>query len=493
MYYLKKVIYFILLFIVPELYAQNKLEIFKKNGLFGYKNSFNEIVIEAIFEEAMIFNGDYAIVKKNDFYAIINQNGKYVLTAQYKTIQYLTDSLVYLIDKESNKSIYSISLERKIVRNIEKLVQRKDNIIIYKKKEANRPLSSLEILYLSNNNICNLGKYTNIDLIDNSRISYTLEDKESGIINLENCKVSSVKKLKTTSKNKNITKKFNNNIVRIIFEKNKLKGLKDNKDNIILQPIYEELYFDGNYPVVYGFSLKNDEYSGEIFNINGQKVINRNFEDIPSSEYSRSLADGTLAVQGLNKKYGIIDIKGNVLQEFIYTDIYALKNYGHYVAYIYDYKTNNHRGFLFNNKGKTILNEFELLFSYNHNLIKYKKNGYIGLINHSGVKILNNIYDDIFMNEDKFIVLKNDKYGLISNSEKEIIPIKYDYLSFSNNKIHVFQDKKEWGYITSYGKEIFRTQADNLSSINDNIGIVTINNFQYHVKANKRGKYEIVK
>lgn len=67
--------FFIIIFLLCSIniYAKNII-IFKQDNLYGYQQD-GKVVIPAIYDEARLFNGDYAIVKKDGLYGVIDKNG----------------------------------------------------------------------------------------------------------------------------------------------------------------------------------------------------------------------------------------------------------------------------------------------------------------------------------------------------------------------------------------------------------------------------------
>jgi hypothetical protein len=80
---------FLLLSFLPS-FAQNTesslIPFQADNGQFGYKNTGQQVVIEAQYEEASPFTGNYAFAKKDNLWGLINTKGKWIIPAAYEDI-----------------------------------------------------------------------------------------------------------------------------------------------------------------------------------------------------------------------------------------------------------------------------------------------------------------------------------------------------------------------------------------------------------------------
>jgi hypothetical protein len=87
-----RIYYFLFLcFSIPSVAQSNQsLLLFEaQNELFGYKNESGQIILEAQYQEAYSFTGNYAFVKKNNTWGLINMKGKEVIPASYEDIGWM--------------------------------------------------------------------------------------------------------------------------------------------------------------------------------------------------------------------------------------------------------------------------------------------------------------------------------------------------------------------------------------------------------------------
>lgn len=84
--------YFLFLcFSIPS-FAQSSQPLFlfkDQQAQFGYKNESGQIILEAQYEEAYPFTDNYAFVKKNNAWGLINTKGKEVIPASYEDIGWM--------------------------------------------------------------------------------------------------------------------------------------------------------------------------------------------------------------------------------------------------------------------------------------------------------------------------------------------------------------------------------------------------------------------
>ena len=164
--------------------------------------------------------------------------------------------------------------------------------------------------------------------------------------------------------------------------------------------------------------------------------INYNIEEIKEFKYSKVY---------INKKYGIIDEKGNIIIEAKYDNI-DIPNPSKDVFFVYsnyDSQKGKYETQVINSKNEKILTQFEELnpiqlkganseVPYEKSTLVYKENNKYGIVDFSGKKITKAKYDSIesFLYKEGCLLVRNeDKYGILIITGKEIIEPKYDYIS----------------------------------------------------------------
>ena len=197
-----------------------------------------------------------------------------------------------------------------------------------------------------------------------------------------------------------------------------------------------------------------------------------------------------------NKKYGVIDEKGNIIVKPQY-DIIQIPNPSKPVFIcMHDYNVNlqQYEIDVFNEKGQKILTEYESVqalptestwdgIPFEKSVLKYKQNNKYGLISLENKIITKPIYDSIKAinyKEGMLLVEENAKFGAINIKGKVIIKPEYDQITVDNYynaetmyKASGFvvkkkvEDSYKYGYINSNGKVLLDTQYTEISRINE--------------------------
>lgn len=197
-----------------------------------------------------------------------------------------------------------------------------------------------------------------------------------------------------------------------------------------------------------------------------------------------------------NKKYGVIDEKGNIVVKPQY-DIIQIPNPSKPVFIcMHDYNVNlqQYEIDVFNEKGQKILTEYESVqalptestwdgIPFEKSVLKYKQNNKYGLISLENKIITKPIYDSIKAinyKEGMLLVEENAKFGAINIKGKVIIKPEYDQITVDNYynaetmyKASGFvvkkkvEDSYKYGYINSNGKVLLDTQYTEISRINE--------------------------
>lgn len=286
-------------------------------------------------------------------------------------------------------------------------------------------------------------------------------------------------------------------------------GVIDNKGNIIIDLIYDEMIAIPNETQDIFVCTYNVDYSNETFDT---KVINKNNEEI-LKEYDNITAientDGTNIwyednVLKFEKagKYGLIDFEGEIIVEADYDKIYALSGIKDTLIVEKDGKKG-----LINNKTSEII--IDPLYKEIKAISAKHEDGYIvknesnkfGLIANDKTKILAEKYDDIknvtgngyyvvvengvaeiidktgriILDEgfdsvegiqlDNFIIIKDSKYGVIDKQGNTIIDPEYESIKFGTVESFVAQKDGKMGIIKKDGTVMIDFNYERISYI----------------------------
>lgn len=190
-----------------------------------------------------------------------------------------------------------------------------------------------------------------------------------------------------------------------------------------------------------------------------------------------------------NEKWGVIDNKGNIVIKPEYDEMIMIpdKNKDLFIcSYDIDYGNESYKTKVINEKGNEIFKEYEnieplentdgMTVWYESNVLKYRKDGKLGLINFDGKKILEAEYDNIYAMpgiEKSIIIEKDGKKGLVGTVAGEIIiPVEYAEISsltdtYENGYI-VKNSENKSGVIGADKTKILDSKYDEIRNVYSN-------------------------
>ncbi|MEG0930186.1 WG repeat-containing protein, partial [Algoriella sp.] len=166
--------------------------------------------------------------------------------------------------------------------------------------------------------------------------------------------------------------------------------------------------------------------------------------------------DGDFAKVALNKKWGIIDNKGNVVVNLEYDEI------GNFSQNFVWAKKGSEFGIVTDNQFKPIVGVDKISDFGTNNLSIARKNNKLGFINKNGEWIIEPNYSNAkdFSN-GLAPVEKNGKWGYIDESGEIKIPTKYnDAELFSDNGLAPVKQNGKWGFVNKQGELVIPTEYD---------------------------------
>lgn len=227
-----------------------------------------------------------------------------------------------------------------------------------------------------------------------------------------------------------------------------------------------------------------------IISIRNEMLLHYKIEEI--SEYNYFVLEQ-------NKKYGVIDKKGNVVIEANYETVQIPNPSKPVFVCIkeYDQDKKEYTTIVYNEKKEELFSNYNnvqaiAIFTninstpYEKNVLAYKENEKYGLIDLNGKVITKPIYDEISSvnyKEGTFVVKQNGLEGVINLKGKVIIKCEYEsvtsdnyYSEKNNNEKAGFivskktEDGYRYGYINYRGTKILNeefTQLERVTEIND--------------------------
>lgn len=427
----------------------------KKNGKFGFINRKGKIAIPIQFEdETYFYKTGLAKVKKNGLYGFIDKKGKQIIPIIYQDVNEGTvDSLVSLskngkwaffdsFGKQKTEFIYDeIALTNIDVNGENESTFWKNGLILIKKNG--------QIAYLDKNlkDVIPFGKYDSGERFNQNRIAIVSKKQKYGIID-----------------------EFGKEIVKTLYD-------------TIEHP--EESYHESEI-----FVAKQNNYL-ILFNEQGKKI----YDKIKDFSFDYCRVDNKIQkiyhIQDLNKKYGAINTKGELIIPVIYDEF---QDFGSNFNAIVKYK--GKFGLINSNNKVTYPIENEAIYGDKRELDYYiiNKNNKFGIIDKNLKTIFNFNFQDLspcfYDQKNRFIAKQNDKYGVIDRAGRIIIPFEYSEMSNwveygPGSNYHFVTKNNKKGLITKEGKIVVPIIYDSLFYHNEKTiilsknklyGVVTIEN-----------------
>ncbi|MCR5187205.1 MAG: WG repeat-containing protein [Clostridia bacterium] len=224
---------------------------------------------------------------------------------------------------------------------------------------------------------------------------------------------------------------------------------------------------------------------------------NKPKEMLTSTAYFSSYKDG---------KWGVIDSKGQEIIPATYDEMIIIPDNSKDIfvcSYDINYSAGTYKTKVLDKDGKIVLNTYSNVQAvqnsdgnsiwYEKNILTYKQNGKLGLINFDGNKITNDVYDNVYALDgikNSIIIEKNGKLGLVNNSTgKVVINPEYQEIKSLDPKSYelgfiVKNDSNNYGIIDSNSKTVLDFNYNQIFQIHSETYFV--------VKDTQDGNYKIV-
>lgn len=289
---------------------------------------------------------------------------------------------------------------------------------------------------------------------------------------------------------------FKNNLCLIIDKQFKQEtfGAIDEKGNVVVSPIYKDVYICGNpngfidvqsaegkrgllkkdQSIIYPLTADNIAYCdavGGYFRIiqdNKQCLLDANGKMILSLIYDEIIPLKKNLFFVKEKNVGkLINEKLEVLKVFTENDSIHPLNYN-----LYCYKKDGLLSILDNNFNAINDKKYRFLSLFYEELafVKDNENSKEYLIDLKGNEFLKNTYDDIeFFYNGYSIVKKNDQFGIIDNCAKEVVPIQYNQLFKVANGFFSYKSGNKYGIINHKGKVVLQPEYEQIDGLEENM------------------------
>lgn len=265
-------------------------------------------------------------------------------------------------------------------------------------------------------------------------------------------------------------------------------GVIDKNGNIIIEPQYLEIQIPNpSKPIfvcVYEYNWETEEYKTKVINEYGTELFTKynKVEAILLNHIETSMPyEKSVLKYEQDGKYGLIDLKGNVVTKPIYDSIDGLENKEGELLI-----SQNGKYGVINTKGAELIKAKYDYISGDEYYTQDKKfalSGYIlgektsngyryGYMNYKRKMLLNIEYNDIMRfggidgeNTDKDIILlaqKNGQYGLIKN-KKVLIDFRYQSIDYSGiSNLFLVTRNTKTGVFNSSGEKILAVKYNEI-------------------------------
>lgn len=185
-----------------------------------------------------------------------------------------------------------------------------------------------------------------------------------------------------------------------------------------------------------------------------------NYDDVIMYYYSNTLS---ILVKKDNK-WGFIDKEGNKITDNIYNDvIYFSKDTIRAVK--------NKKFGIINSKGEVVVpfkylsiepTKQEDMFIVSQGTIKEKK---LGLINRKQELLLPLEYEKIDYKKDYYIIFKNHKYGLANSTAKIVVPVTFEQVKNISEKYALVRVEGRWHFFDKKTQKILKEAFDKIDKV----------------------------
>lgn len=387
----------------------NKFKIFQKNGKWGLLDSIGKEIIQAKFDTLIHQRDINAIITvHNEKYGLFDKQGKEIVACQYDPIKSyygyyrnLDLSKAFIVSKNGKKGLINVELRKEVIP-------------------------------------C---EYDHINNFDSGNDPTIFEVRKDGLIGA----ISNVGEVIFSPDYQVIGVNSDYGYFVVQYQKNQV-GITNMKGEVIIPMEYEEVW-SLNTPFIlkkygkYGFvdSLTQKpltEFKFDFIYVNAfpkrdvvqtridkkYGIVNRDGTELVTCEYEKiEIEDNLFFAQNNNKKWGVINLQGKQVQDFI-----------------------------FDNIDKT-----DWIYKKNQ-WINVQQNGKWGLLNNKGDVIIKPQYTKIEQNYQSSLInaAKENKWGILDSLENEVFPIQYNQIKHFKNELIALQFNGFWGLRTIQNNEI---------------------------------------
>ena len=427
---------------------------------YGLKDSLtNQVILPAKYDYIAPFQGDYAIVRDNGFYGIIDETGTEIEKVEYQAIKRVANDN-YLIQKNGLFGLFDLEM----------------NLIL--------PLIFHDLQVIDNYAIVQNGThYGLIDLQGHILLPFQFdtiftEKAPYGghIIHDKRIRVKQNGFMEVRTIDNEIVIPSSWNWKQIEFWNDTLLYVENQEDlPAILNTQFDTIIPFGKYEKIHSLSFgmiavrRNGKYG--FLNDHLQSVISFNYDQVLDFQ-------GSLTTCQLSGKWGVINFEQDTIVPFV-SDLPIL--FKDSIAGIYS--SDLDKWALVNNKGEnTTEYSYEDIMVENSFAVAF--NGHFwGVLDRKGQVIIPFEYDEILLKRGYIVVVQNHKQGLYHLNGEEILkPIfEFIYPTWKDPYIMARKDGK-YGYVDQQGKTVIPFQYENARNFKWGRASVLYKDQSYEIK-----------
>ena len=365
--------------------SQPNYSIYTVNGKMGLACGLN-FITQPKYDLIYPFVGCYSIVKCDNKFGVVNQNGMEIIPVKYKTILQYSETLIYYLSEDD---IWRYNDYNAKIINV----------------KAKHEIYTDDIASLLNKNRNSIMVHLSEDDFKLGFVSFNVHNDFYGTYIVNTRKI-----IKNAS--------YIDDIKMFFIEKDGKYGIADIYGNHIVSYKYDELNYAGNGLIR---AELNSRYG--FIDTKGNIVISFDYE------IASDFLEGFALVMK-NNKWGVIDKSGSIVVPITHNNNIIITDSGIIILEeedIFGCKYTIHNKNI-NVVLKRNYNRFMYDFNGDWNLVRTQLIRKHGLIKLNGELILEPIYDGIYATGayNQLIIEIRDKAGLVDYNGKEILPIKYD-------------------------------------------------------------------
>lgn len=399
--------------------SQSKVSISKKGKTFQLTDEEGKVVISDIDTLYQQKRTDFIFVQKKGLWGVVSSYGNILIPINFNKTERIYNEF-WTVTKNQKKGIYSIA---------------KGEILPVEFDNIEFSQSYNEEFIVTKNDKKGVFNYLGKEIIP---INYDQIKKKKGVLILsKNNKTDYFLNNKIISDSLVLDKSFeiygdyiSDTKTFYVFYKDKKFGIIDNKNNVIIQPKYDDIEYrrvienskNENFLVV-----KKDLFCGMI-DFNEKEIIPFKYQNIEVIHPNYAV----LTINNLKHFYNFRTKKINTNFDFEKFDMYS----GQFTRL----KKGNKETLVSNNDFSNLL--FPFMYediSENNNLFVVKLNSKYGLVDKNNKVLIPILYEHLYISCNKVIAQINNKYGILSLENKILMPFEYPNIVGYSEKTEVIQ------------------------------------------------------